>query len=59
MDVRGAVEWAIRSTAHEFRHLARLAIKLHKVPRVDADETRLGQSAGESTDKRGTRDCSQ
>ncbi len=43
VDVRDAVEWAIRSTAHEFRHRARLTTKLKKVPRVDADETRLGQ----------------
>jgi PAS domain S-box-containing protein len=43
VDVRDAVEWAIRSTAHEFRHRARLSTKLAKVPRVDADETRLGQ----------------
>ncbi|MEI9938695.1 MAG: response regulator [Pseudomonadota bacterium] len=43
VDVRDAVEWAIRSTAHEFRHRARLTTKLQKVPRVDADETRLGQ----------------
>ncbi len=43
LDVRDAVEWAIRSTAHEFRHRARLSTKLQKVPRVDADETRLGQ----------------
>jgi len=43
LDVRDAVEWAIRSTAHEFRHRARVTTKLQKVSRVDADETRLGQ----------------
>jgi len=43
VDVRDAIEWAIRSTAHEFQHRARLSTKLDKVPRVDADETRLGQ----------------
>ena len=43
VDVRDAIEWAIRSTAHEFRHRARLSTTLSKVPRVDADETRLGQ----------------
>jgi PAS domain S-box-containing protein len=43
VDVRDAIEWAIRSTAHEFRHRARLSTTLAKVPRVDADETRLGQ----------------
>jgi len=42
-DVRDAIEWAIRSTAHEFRHRARLTTDLKKVPRVAADETRLGQ----------------
>jgi len=43
VDVRDAVEWAIRSTAHEFRHRARITTKLQKIPRVEADETRLGQ----------------
>jgi PAS domain S-box-containing protein len=43
VDVRDAIEWAIRSTAHEFRHRARLSTTLAKVARVDADETRLGQ----------------
>ena len=43
VDVRDAVEWALRSTAHEFRHRARLVTKVQKVPRVEADETRLGQ----------------
>lgn len=43
IDVRDAIEWAIRSTAHEFRHRARLTTDLKKVPRVAADETRLGQ----------------
>jgi PAS domain S-box-containing protein len=41
--VRDAVEWAIRSTAHELRHRARVVTRLGEVPRVDADETRLGQ----------------
>ena len=43
LDVRDAIEWAVRSTAHEFRHRARLITKLEKVPRVDGEETRLGQ----------------
>jgi two-component system cell cycle sensor histidine kinase/response regulator CckA len=43
LDVRGAIEWAVRSTAHEFRHRARLSTSLTRVPKVDADETRLGQ----------------
>jgi CheY-like chemotaxis protein len=42
-DVRDAIEWAIRSTTHEFRHRARVSTKFEHVPRVDADETRLGQ----------------
>ncbi|HEY5374557.1 MAG TPA: response regulator [Polyangiaceae bacterium] len=41
--VGDAVQWAIRSTAHEFRHRARVSTRLGEVPRVDADETRLGQ----------------
>ncbi|MEO7037915.1 MAG: response regulator [Polyangiaceae bacterium] len=43
IDVRAAIEWALRSTAQEFRHRARVSTILAKVPRVDADETRLGQ----------------
>jgi PAS domain S-box-containing protein len=43
VDVRNAIEWAVRSTAHEIRNRARLSTELKEVPRVDADETRLGQ----------------
>jgi PAS domain S-box-containing protein len=43
VDVRDAIEWALRSTAHEFRHRARLSTKLEKVPLIEGDETRLGQ----------------
>jgi PAS domain S-box-containing protein len=43
VDIRNAIEWAIRSTAHEFRNRARISTKLQKVPLVDGDETRLGQ----------------
>jgi len=42
-DVRDAIEWAIRSTMHELRHRARVTMKFERVPRVDADDTRLGQ----------------
>jgi PAS domain S-box-containing protein len=43
MDVRSAIEWAVRSTAQEFRHRARLTTRLENVPPVDGEETRLGQ----------------
>ncbi len=43
MDVRDAIEWAIRTTAHEFRQRARVTTEFGDVPRVDADATRLGQ----------------
>jgi len=43
VDVRTPIEWAIRSTVHEFRHRSRLSTTLDRVPRVDADEIKLGQ----------------
>jgi PAS domain S-box-containing protein len=43
VDVRDPIEWAIRSTAHEFRHRARLSTKFERVPRVIGDETKLSQ----------------
>jgi two-component system, cell cycle sensor histidine kinase and response regulator CckA len=42
-NVRLAVEWALRSTAHELRHRARVTSRLEEVPLARADETRLGQ----------------
>ena len=38
-----AVDWAVRTTAHEFRHRARLATRLDPTPVVEGDEARLGQ----------------
>jgi PAS domain S-box-containing protein len=43
VDIRDAIEWAVRATAHEFRQRARVTTELGDVPRVDADATRLGQ----------------
>lgn len=37
------VEWAVRTTAHEFQHRARLLTQLGETPPVRADEARLGQ----------------
>jgi two-component system, cell cycle sensor histidine kinase and response regulator CckA len=42
-DVGVAVEWAIRSTAHEYRDLASVVVHVVAIPRVKLDETRLGQ----------------
>lgn len=42
-DVARAVEWAIRSTEHEFRHRAHVSTELGDVPPVALDETKLGQ----------------
>ena len=42
-DVRSAVEWAVRSTAHVHRYRARIETNIEAVPRVQLDETRLGQ----------------
>jgi two-component system, cell cycle sensor histidine kinase and response regulator CckA len=43
LDVRDPIEWAIRSTAHVLDERARLTTHLEKVPRVAANDTRLGQ----------------
>ena len=43
VDVRKAIEWAARATAHELRHRARLSTKLEAVPLVEGDEMRLAQ----------------
>jgi len=43
-DVGRAIEWAVRTTAHEFRHRARLTTQVAEVlPQAKADKTRLGQ----------------
>ena len=43
VEVERCVEWALRTTAHEFRHRARVVVQVQAVPRVKADELRLGQ----------------
>lgn len=43
VDLGRCVEWALRTTAHEFRHRARVRRESQDTPRVRADETRLGQ----------------
>src|SRR5262249_42934853 len=42
-DIARAIGWAMRTTAHEFRHRARLTHYLPVLPLVLADELRLGQ----------------
>jgi signal transduction histidine kinase len=42
-DVARAVDWAVRTVAHEAKHRARLVTDLSEVPAVEGDETRLGQ----------------
>ena len=42
-DLRRCVESALRATAHEFRHRARLTTHFDPVPTVHADEAKLGQ----------------
>jgi signal transduction histidine kinase/CheY-like chemotaxis protein len=42
-DLTSAISWAIRTTAHEFRHRARLVHEIPALPQVMGDETRLGQ----------------
>jgi signal transduction histidine kinase len=42
-DIASAIRWAVRTTAHEFRHRARLIHEVTALPPVVADETRLGQ----------------
>jgi len=43
LNVREAIDWALRTTAQEFRHRARVSTKLGNVPRIKGDETRVGQ----------------
>jgi nitrogen-specific signal transduction histidine kinase/CheY-like chemotaxis protein len=42
-DIRQCIEWAMRATAHEFRHRATLTTDIAAVPPVNVDEMRLGQ----------------
>jgi PAS domain S-box-containing protein len=42
-DVAHAVDWAVRATAREFTYRARLVTEIPALPRVAADEVRLGQ----------------
>jgi PAS domain S-box-containing protein len=41
--VERALRWALRVTAHELRHRARIVTEFHTVPAVRGDETKLGQ----------------
>jgi two-component system cell cycle sensor histidine kinase/response regulator CckA len=43
VDVIRCVEWALRTTAHEFRQRASLVTTLDPVPAVSADEAKVGQ----------------
>jgi PAS domain S-box-containing protein len=43
VDVRSCVEWALRLTANQVRHVARLVTRLERVPRVLGNEVRLSQ----------------
>jgi PAS domain S-box-containing protein len=43
IDVRPCVEWALRLTANQVRHAARLVTELERVPRVLGNEVRLSQ----------------
>ena len=42
-NVADAVQWAVRSTAHEFRYRARVIVEIDGALHVQLDETRLGQ----------------
>jgi CheY-like chemotaxis protein len=42
-DLRRAVEWALRVTAHELRHRAETVVDLDPIPPLAIDEARLGQ----------------
>jgi PAS domain S-box-containing protein len=42
-DLRRSLRWAMQTTAHEFRHRARVTSELADVPPVDGSEVRLGQ----------------
>lgn len=43
VDIGRCLQWALRTTAHEFRQRARVTTSIAAVPAVVADETRLGQ----------------
>lgn len=43
VDVRRCIEWAARTTSHEFLQRATLNLQLTDVPPARADDTRLGQ----------------
>lgn len=43
VDVRSCVEWALRLTANQVRHVARLVTRIERVPRVLGNEVRLSQ----------------
>ena len=43
IDVVRCVEWALRTTSHEFRTRARLLLDLRPMPPVEGDEAKLGQ----------------
>lgn len=43
VDLVKCVNWALRTTAHEFRYRARVVTEFGVVPLVQADEARLGQ----------------
>ncbi|HEX7670054.1 MAG TPA: response regulator [Polyangiaceae bacterium] len=43
VNVVDCVEWAVRTTSHEFLHRARLTTRFGEVPAVEGDEGRLGQ----------------
>ena len=42
-DVARTIAWAVRATAHELRHRARLETNIGELPQTDVDEVRLGQ----------------
>ena len=42
-DLNEAINWALRATATELRHRARVVAELDPLPPVEADEARLGQ----------------
>jgi PAS domain S-box-containing protein len=42
-DLRRGLRWAMQTTAHEFRHRARVVTDLGDVPMVEGSEVRLGQ----------------
>jgi PAS domain S-box-containing protein len=43
IDLRRAIEWAVRATAHELQHRAQLRTKLQVAPEIRGDSARLEQ----------------